>query len=395
MAEMDVQTVKNRFRIYGNSPKLNRAIEIAVKVAKTEASVLITGESGVGKDVFSKIIHFYSNRNNSRYVAVNCAAIPEGTIESELFGHVKGSFTGADKDRKGYFAEADKGTIFLDEIGELPLSTQAKLLRVLENGEILPVGSSRAVKVDVRVVAATNVDLMKRTERGSFRMDLYYRINQISIEVPSLRERKEDIELLFRAFSAQVADKYNIPRIRLNDDARNLLKFYEWKGNVRELKNLAEKISILEIDRMIDAPTLRKYLPKTESMPMLVDGLSQGENMEELMRAVINNKNEIEKLKEEIAQLKTFVLNFLNMNVSTEKLLLPCAEKNTDLGFVEENGEEETENRNINLKEIEKKSIMEALEKYNGKRNKAAKELGCSERTLYRKIKEFGINKTE
>lgn len=395
MAEMDVQTVKNQFRIYGNSPKLNRAIEIAVKVAKTEASVLITGESGVGKDVFSKIIHFYSNRNNSRYVAVNCAAIPEGTIESELFGHVKGSFTGADKDRKGYFAEADKGTIFLDEIGELPLSTQAKLLRVLENGEILPVGSSRAVKVDVRVVAATNVDLMKRTERGAFRMDLYYRINQISIEVPSLRERKEDIELLFRAFSAQVADKYNIPRIRLNDDARNLLKFYEWKGNVRELKNLAEKISILEIDRMIDAPTLRKYLPKTESMPMLVDGLSQGENMEELMRAVINNKNEIEKLKEEIAQLKTFVLNFLNMNVSTEKLLLPCAEKNTDLGFVEENGEEETENRNINLKEIEKKSIMEALEKYNGKRNKAAKELGCSERTLYRKIKEFGINKTE
>lgn len=395
MAEMDVQTVKNQFRIYGNSPKLNRAIEIAVKVAKTEASVLITGESGVGKDVFSKIIHFYSNRNNSRYVAVNCAAIPEGTIESELFGHVKGSFTGADKDRKGYFAEADKGTIFLDEIGELPLSTQAKLLRVLENGEILPVGSSRAVKVDVRVVAATNVDLMKRTERGSFRMDLYYRINQISIEVPSLRERKEDIELLFRAFSAQVADKYNIPRIRLNDDARNLLKFYEWKGNVRELKNLAEKISILEIDRMIDAPTLRKYLPKTESMPMLVDGLSQGENMEELMRAVINNKNEIEKLKEEIAQLKTFVLNFLNMNVSTEKLLLPCAEKNTDLGFVEENGEEKTENRNINLKEIEKKSIMEALEKYNGKRNKAAKELGCSERTLYRKIKEFGINKTE
>ncbi len=395
MAEMDVQTVKNQFRIYGNSPKLNRAIEIAVKVAKTEASVLITGESGVGKDVFSKIIHFYSNRNNSRYVAVNCAAIPEGTIESELFGHVKGSFTGADKDRKGYFAEADKGTIFLDEIGELPLSTQAKLLRVLENGEILPVGSSRAVKVDVRVVAATNVDLMRRTERGSFRMDLYYRINQISIEVPSLRERKEDIELLFRAFSAQVADKYNIPRIRLNDDARNLLKFYEWKGNVRELKNLAEKISILEIDRMIDAPTLRKYLPKTESMPMLVDGLNQGENMEELMRAVINNKNEIEKLKEEIAQLKTFVLNFLNMNVSAEKLLLPCAEKNTDLGFVEENGEEETENRNINLKEIEKKSIMEALEKYNGKRNKAAKELGCSERTLYRKIKEFGINKTE
>lgn len=395
MAEMDVQTVKNQFRIYGNSPKLNRAIEIAVKVAKTEASVLITGESGVGKDVFSKIIHFYSNRNNSRYVAVNCAAIPEGTIESELFGHVKGSFTGADKDRKGYFAEADKGTIFLDEIGELPLSTQAKLLRVLENGEILPVGSSRAVKVDVRVVAATNVDLMRRTERGSFRMDLYYRINQISIEVPSLRERKEDIELLFRAFSAQVADKYNIPRIRLNDDARNLLKFYEWKGNVRELKNLAEKISILEIDRMIDAPTLRKYLPKTESMPMLVDGLNQGENMEELMRAVINNKNEIEKLKEEIAQLKTFVLNFLNMNVSTEKLLLPCAEKNTDLGFVEENGEEETENMNINLKEIEKKSIMEALEKYNGKRNKAAKELGCSERTLYRKIKEFGINKTE
>lgn len=395
MAEMDVQTVKNQFRIYGNSPKLNRAIEIAVKVAKTEASVLITGESGVGKDVFSKIIHFYSNRNNSRYVAVNCAAIPEGTIESELFGHVKGSFTGADKDRKGYFAEADKGTIFLDEIGELPLSTQAKLLRVLENGEILPVGSSRAVKVDVRVVAATNVDLMRRTERGSFRMDLYYRINQISIEVPSLRERKEDIELLFRAFSAQVADKYNIPRIRLNDDARNLLKFYEWKGNVRELKNLAEKISILEIDRMIDAPTLRKYLPKTESMPMLVDGLNQGENMEELMRAVINNKNEIEKLKEEIAQLKTFVLNFLNMNVSAEKLLLPCAEKNTDLGFVEENGKEETENRNINLKEIEKKSIMEALEKYNGKRNKAAKELGCSERTLYRKIKEFGINKTE
>ena len=243
MTETDIQKVKRQFRIFGDSPLLNKAIEIAIRVAKTDASVLIVGESGAGKDVFSRIIHQNSDRKQKKYIAVNCAAIPEGTIESELFGHVKGSFTGAERDRKGYFAEADKGTIFLDEVGELPYTMQAKLLRVLENGEFLPVGASSAVKVDVRIIAATNVNLLKAVEQGRFRSDLYYRLNQININVPSLRERQEDIPILFRFFCSELADKYNIPRISLTPQALEYLKSYPWRGNVRELKNIAERMS--------------------------------------------------------------------------------------------------------------------------------------------------------
>ncbi|MEE1190406.1 MAG: sigma-54 dependent transcriptional regulator, partial [Bacteroidales bacterium] len=271
MSGVDVQTVKKQFRIFGDSPLLNRAIDIAIRVAKTDASVLIVGESGAGKDVFSKIIHQNSSRKQRKYIAVNCAAIPEGTIESELFGHVKGSFTGAEKDRRGYFAEADKGTIFLDEVGELPYTMQAKLLRVIENGEFLPVGASSAVKVDVRIVAATNVNLLKAVEQGRFRSDLYYRLNQINISVPSLRERKDDIPLLFRYFCSEISEKYNIPRINLSSDALTYLSNYPWRGNIRELKNIAERISLLEMDREIDVVKLKTYIPPIESLPVPIE----------------------------------------------------------------------------------------------------------------------------
>ena len=290
MQNIDITEVKKNFRIFGKDNKLDEAISIAVRVAPTDSTIVITGESGVGKDVFARIIHQNSRRKQNNYVAVNCAAIPEGTIESELFGHIKGSFTGADKDRKGYFAEADKGTIFLDEIGELPITTQSKLLRILENGEIIPVGSSKAIKVDVRVVAATNVNLYKAVEKGKFREDLYYRLNQVVINVPSLRERREDIPLLFRYFSREHADKYQVPRINLSQEATEYLKNYRWKGNVRELKNIAERISILEMNRDIDLPTLQKYIPILEKLPILSEQREEtSENRDDIIRMVLQN----------------------------------------------------------------------------------------------------------
>ena len=387
MQNIDISAVKKNFRIIGNDNKLNEAVSIAVRVAPTDSTIVITGESGVGKDVFARIIHQNSRRKQNNYVAVNCAAIPEGTIESELFGHIKGSFTGADKDRKGYFAEADKGTIFLDEIGELPITTQSKLLRILENGEIIPVGSSKAIKVDVRVVAATNVNLYKAVEKGKFREDLYYRLNQVVINVPSLRERREDIPLLFRYFSREHADKYQVPRIDLSQEATEYLKNYRWKGNVRELKNIAERISILEMNRDIDLPTLQKYIPILEKLPILSEQREEtSENRDDIIRMVLQNHKDVLELRNELEQLKNFVRQLLETTpIQQKSLLLPSNEEEE---FVTMEDAPTTQN----LKDLERTAIIEALERNNGKRGLAAKELGFSERTLYRKITEYGLN---
>lgn len=391
MSKVDVQTVKKQFRIFGDSPLLNRAIDIAIRVAKTDASVLIVGESGAGKDAFSKIIHQNSSRKQRKYIAVNCAAIPEGTIESELFGHVKGSFTGAEKDRRGYFAEADKGTIFLDEVGELPYTMQAKLLRVIENGEFLPVGASSAVKVDVRIVAATNVNLLKAVEQGRFRSDLYYRLNQINISVPSLRERKDDIPLLFRYFCSEISEKYNIPRINLSSDALTYLSNYPWRGNIRELKNIAERISLLEMDREIDVVKLKTYIPPIESLPVPIESEEYSDDKDDIIRIILQNKKDIEKLKEEVHKLKSVVIGLFNSSSSTAMLVPPTEEEVTEtvIDYPEETVKKE---ESVNLRELEKKAIIAALERNGGKRSAAAKELGFSERTLYRKMIEYDLN---
>ncbi|MEE0909718.1 MAG: sigma-54 dependent transcriptional regulator [Bacteroidales bacterium] len=391
MSGVDVQTVKKQFRIFGDSPLLNRAIDIAIRVAKTDASVLIVGESGAGKDAFSKIIHQNSSRKQRKYIAVNCAAIPEGTIESELFGHVKGSFTGAEKDRRGYFAEADKGTIFLDEVGELPYTMQAKLLRVIENGEFLPVGASSAVKVDVRIVAATNVNLLKAVEQGRFRSDLYYRLNQINISVPSLRERKDDIPLLFRYFCSEISEKYNIPRINLSSDALTYLSNYPWRGNIRELKNIAERISLLEMDREIDVVKLKTYIPPIESLPVPIESEEYYDDKDDIIRIILQNKKDIEELKEEVHKLKSVVIGLFNSSSSTAMLVPPTEEEVTEtvIDYPEETVKKE---ESVNLRELEKKAIIAALERNGGKRSAAAKELGFSERTLYRKMIEYDLN---
>ncbi len=392
MSDIDVGKVKKQFRILGNSPLLDRAIDIAMRVAKTDASVLIVGESGAGKDIFSKIIHQNSNRKQRKYIAVNCAAIPEGTIESELFGHKRGSFTGADRDRLGYFAEADQGTIFLDEVGELPFTMQAKLLRVIENGEFLPVGASNAVKVDVRIVAATNVNLLKAVEQGKFRSDLYYRLNQINITVPSLRERKEDIPLLFRYFCSELAEKHQFPRIELTPEALNYLKNYPWRGNVRELKNIAERISLLEMNRKVDEPQLRTYIPPIERLPVVIESEEYCESNDDILNIIIQNRKDIEELKEEIHRLKSVVISMFNSSSATAMLAPPSEDVITEtiIDYPEENIQKE---ESVNLRELEKKAIISALERNGGKRSAAAKELGFSERTLYRKMIDYDLNK--
>jgi transcriptional regulator with PAS, ATPase and Fis domain len=403
----EIQSVKTRFGIMGNSPKLNRALEIALQVAVTNMSVLVTGESGVGKEVFSKIIHQNSPRKHGRYIAVNCGAIPEGTIESELFGHIKGAFTSADRDRKGYFTEADKGTIFLDEVGELPLSMQAKLLRVLENGEFLPVGSSKPQKVDVRIVAATNIDLLEAIRKGQFREDLYYRLSQVSIFVAPLRERKEDIYLLFRRFAVDQAEKYKMPIIELTEEAKQYLINYRWQGNIRQLKNITEQISIIETEKTINLDTLKQYIPQPPSLPMIVDNCFSDEilSQKEIILTILNNKQQIASLKEEMQQLKTFVKQYLSTNKSDALIIPPSTNiiysapqsKETSQDIVSEeediveNDYSEIAQSPITLEEMEKKMIIAALQKAKGKRSIAAKELGISERTLYRKINDFDI----
>ncbi|MBO7260213.1 MAG: sigma-54-dependent Fis family transcriptional regulator [Bacteroidaceae bacterium] len=397
----EVQRMKQRFRIIGNAPELNRAIDVAIQVAPTDLSVLITGESGAGKDIFPRIIHENSLRRTKKYLAVNCGAIPEGTIDSELFGHEKGAFTGAISDRNGYFAEANNGTIFLDEVAELPLATQARLLRVLESGEFIKVGSSKVETTNVRVVAATNVDLLKAIEQGRFREDLYYRLCTIPVKIPSLRERPQDIALLFRKFAADCAEKYQMPAIQLTDDARNLLVKYHWPGNVRQLKNITEQISIMESQRVVTADVLGSYLPdKRENMSLVLTGSQRQENSFEnereiLYRVLFDMRRDITDLKDQVKKLSGNTVNdqmqtvvqpvsIITKNESPSKQIVTV--DNDDIQDTEEYVEE-----SLSLNEVEKDMIKRALAKHGGKRKDAAKDLNISERTLYRKIKEYNL----
>lgn len=395
MAKVDVQQVKQRFGIIGNNAGLNRAIDVAIQVASTDLSVLIIGESGVGKETFPQIIHQNSLRKHGQYIAVNCGAIPEGTIDSELFGHEKGSFTGALSDRKGYFEVADGGTIFLDEVGELPIPTQARLLRVLESGEFIRVGSSKVQKTNVRIVAATNVNLPQAVSEGKFREDLFYRLSTVPIQVPPLRERGEDIILLFRKFASDCAEKYRMPAVRLEEDARQLLLSYRWPGNVRELKNLTERISIIEESRDITAATLQFYLPDIgmEKYPVLVKPDAE--------RKVFSSEREILyqvlfDLRKDVTDLKKLVHDIMGekmpINVTDSSDTYPhpiSAAVHPSLPIQEAvvDVKEET----LSLEEVEKEIIRKALEKHNGRRKNAATDLKISERTLYRKIKEYNL----
>ena len=396
---MDVQSIKRTFGIIGNDPQLLHAIEIAAQVANTDLTVLITGESGTGKDVFPKIIHQNSARKHGQYFAVNCGAIPEGTIDSELFGHEKGSFTGAIAERKGYFEIANEGTLFLDEVGELPLSTQARLLRVLENGEYIRVGGSKVMKTNVRVVAATNVDLPQAIQKGKFREDLYYRLNTIPIHIPALRERKGDIYLLFRKFAADFAEKSHVPVITLTPEAVKELENYRWDGNVRQLKNVAEQISIIEQQRVINEITLERYLPNkiTTALPVLFQKEDGAEGVSErdlLYKVLFEMKHDIAELRHTVNEL-TNHQNTINTNYieATPVSIDPVTIEPDFMEITpsEEIVHEQHEPVSLSLEQNEIEMIKRALDKYNGKRKDAAKELGISERTLYRKINEFGI----
>ena len=422
-----VQATKQRFGIIGNDKGLNRAIEKAIQVAPTDISVLVTGESGVGKESVPKIIHSLSHRKHGKYIAVNCGAIPEGTIDSELFGHEKGAFTGATQTRSGYFEEADGGTIFLDEVGELPLTTQVRLLRVLENGEFIKVGSSKVQKTNVRIVAATNVNMFEAIQKEKFREDLYYRLSTVEIHIPPLREREEDIHLLFRKFASDFALKYKMPSIRLDENAVQVLQKYRWSGNIRQLRNIAEQISVLEQTRSIDAATLRSYLPNVgDNLPAVVNqkkSESDFSNEREILYKVLfdmkSDLNDLKKLTlelmrngdsdqvrsdnesliqkiygndeeqaqyEEELEEQMEVLQIPEKHESTQHQPTPTVSEDK-YSFAEEIEEEET----LSLQDKEIELIKKSLERHNGKRKAAAEELGISERTLYRKIKQYDL----
>jgi len=417
-----VQNIKQRFEIIGNDPKLNRAIEKAIQVAPTDISVLVAGESGVGKESIPKIIHSLSHRKHGKYIAVNCGAIPEGTIDSELFGHEKGAFTGATSTREGYFEVANGGTIFLDEVGELPLTTQVRLLRVLENGEFLKVGSSLVQKTNVRIVAATNVNLFKAIEKGKFREDLYYRLSTVDITLPPLRERKEDIHLLFRKFVADFANKYKMPPLRLDESAILLLQKFRWSGNIRQLRNVAEQISVLETNRDINAATLQSYLPTEDNniLPSVIKDKKGDSDFnterEILYKVLFDMKSDLHDLKKLTLELmQNGSTKVQETNKSLIKKIYGSKEEDSEIDFEEEprtqflpnsNREEDYEEQDSNnyllaetieeeeilrLEQKEIEMIKKSLEKNKGKRKAAADELGISERTLYRKIKQFDL----
>lgn len=413
MTTQEIQGIKQRFGIIGNSPALNRDIEVAVQVAQTDLSVLITGESGVGKEHFPQIIHAFSTRKHGPYFAVNCGAIPEGTIESELFGHEKGAFTDARAERKGYFEIANNGTLFLDEVGELPLPMQARLLRVLETGEYIRMGSSTVMKTNVRVVAATNLDMERAIREGRFREDLYYRLNSIEIHVPALRDRREDIPLLFRKFAVDFSERYRMPAVRLSDDANRLLQSYYWNGNIRQLKHVAEQISVLETNHDISAETLRRYLPQNERMnaPAVVGngGASSHDSRYEaeremLLKMIMDLKRDVEQLKKGTgtgtphpptggAAAPPAVAE--QVNEEEFEMAEVVSESGTGdtsrTGYTREVSDTSKNSAPKSIEELERESIRQALERNKGNRKVAASELKISERTLYRKIKEYDL----
>lgn len=412
---MEIQQIKQRFGIIGNSSALHQALNVSVQVAPTDISVLITGESGTGKEVMPKVIHQLSARKHGSYIAVNCGAIPEGTIDSELFGHEKGSFTGAHDQRKGYFEVADNGTIFLDEVAELPLTTQVRLLRVLETGEFIRVGSSKPIKTNVRIIAATNENMLQAIQTGKFREDLFYRLSTVPIKLPPLRQRKDDIHLLFRKFASDFAEKYRMPSIRLTDDAKHVLMNYNWPGNIRQLKNVTEQISVVENKRDIDSDVLRTYLPdySATNLPILASSSKESDFSErDILYKVLFD------MKKDLGELKKMVVNMLQEGTSDlsredrndmiaklypEPTSNPAKLLNEPYAYNEEstsnnpdqfgNGfEEHVEvEESLSLEDREKELIQKALEKHRGKRKYAAQDLGISERTLYRKIKEYDL----
>src|SRR6056297_3030311 len=410
--DSDIQRVKQRHGIIGNSDGLNRAINIALQVAPTDMAVLITGESGTGKETFPKIIHENSIRKHAKYIAVNCGAIPEGTIDSELFGHEKGSFTGAHEGRKGYFEVANEGTIFLDEVAELPLSTQVRLLRVLETGEFFRVGSSKVLKTDVRVIAATNVDILEAIQNNKFREDLYYRLNTVPINIPPLRQRGDDIYLLFRKFATDFAERYRMPQISLSNEAKTILENYQWPGNVRQLKNITEQLSVIEQERIITADVLKKYLPDyyPNKLPALynkndlIDEKTFASEREILYKILFDMKNDLNNLKklvhdiiekgDHVGELKHADQLIQNYNQETSSIINTMDRQDKDFGKNDDPNIEDTEEfveESLSLEDKEIELIKKALEKHHGKRKYAAQELGISERTLYRKIKEYDI----
>ena len=412
MMENKIKTVKQKFAIVGNSTSLNHAIEVAIQVAPTDMSVLISGESGSGKESFSKIIHSMSKRKHGQFIAVNCGAIPEGTIDSELFGHEKGSFTGANESRKGYFEVTNNGTIFLDEIGEMPLSTQSRLLRIIENGEFIKVGSSKVLKTDVRIIAATNIKLEEAVKNKKFREDLYYRLNTVPITVPPLRERGEDITLLFRKFASDFSDKNKMVPIRLNNSAKNEIIKYRFPGNIRELKNLAEQISILEINREINKETLKKYLPNNSNLPIIQNSFFKNENNESynerdlLYKILFDVKNDVNELKKlvnsilsknsriDVSEDQKKLLTTHSLNINSNELTVENKNLKEKENAYQVVTEVYNENESLSIAEKEKELIMKALSKNKNKRKSASKDLGISERTLYRKIKHYNLEKS-
>ena len=408
MKTTELQSIKQRYNIVGNCDALNRALDVALQVAPTDLSVLIIGESGVGKEIIPRIIHDNSPRRREKYFAINCGSIPEGTIDSELFGHVKGSFTGAINDSPGYFGVADKGTLFLEEVGELPMATQARLLRVLENGEYIPVGGTEIRKTDVRIVAATNVNIRQAISEGRFREDLYYRLNQVPVQMPPLRQRGEDIVLLFRLFAMQMAEKYRMDKVVLTDDAKQLLMRYKWPGNVRQLKNITEQISVLSAERQITADILSRFIPQDQETTQLATIRSEGEHSFENEREILykilfelrsnvnDMRREISTLKKQIedvqvtgnthSQLPTTQLAPANLSPISSHLT-PLTEEAEAEEYVE------PELESLNLNDLSRQMLEKALERNGGNRKKAAQELGISDRTLYRRLKQYGLEK--
>ena len=418
MNTSDLKNIKQRYNVVGNSDGLNRALDVALQVASTDLSVLIIGESGVGKEIIPRIIHDNSTRRREKYFAINCGSIPEGTIDSELFGHEKGSFTGAIGESEGYFGIANKGTIFLDEVGELPIATQARLLRVLETGEYIKVGGQKILKTDVRIVAATNVNMRKAISEGRFREDLYYRLNTIPIQIPPLRDRGNDILLLFRLFAMQMAETYHLPKITLTEDAKAMMLRYKWPGNVRQLKNITEQMSVLSTEREIDAKALTQFIPEdpesTELAPISKNGSHSYESEREILYKILYElRGNVSDLRQEMANLRKQLDETQHLNsvggfnaklssVANEEEHLPASEVHpvvrhhavtlNPLPIVDAEAEEIAEPKSLNLNDFERKMVVEALEKNGGNRKKAARDLGISDRTLYRRIRQYGLD---